>query len=72
MGVCTEAGCDQHGVDDQGEHDVGEGQSDNEHLHGAELPFAEHENQNDQQVENAAHSNYKTIILCNERNDVEV
>ena len=51
-------------MDDQGEHDVGEGQGDDEHFHGAELPFTEHENQDDQQVENAAHNNYKTIILC--------
>ena len=64
MGICPEASCDQHGVDDQGEHDICEGQGDDEHLHGTELSFAEHENQNDQQVENAAHNNYKTIFFA--------
>ena len=63
MGVGPEAGGDQHGVDDEGEHDVCEGQGDDEHLHGPELPFAELQNQNDQQVENAAHKN--CILNCN-------
>ena len=51
-------------MDDQGEHDICEGQGDDEHLHGTGLSFAEHENQNDQQVENAAHNNYKTIFFA--------
>ena len=57
MGAGPEAGCDQHRVDADGEHDVSEGQGNDEHLHGAELPLAQLENQYDQQVENAAHNN---------------
>lgn len=65
VGVGPKAGCDQHGVDDEGEHDVCECKGDDEHLHGAELSFAELQNQNDQQVENAAHKNYISNLNIN-------
>ena len=55
VGVCPEAGGDQHGVDGEGEHDVGGGQGDDEHVRGHELPPPEHQHQDDQQVEDAAH-----------------
>ena len=55
VGVCPEAGGDQHGVDGEREHDVSAGQGDDEHVRGHELPPPEHQHQDDQQVEDAAH-----------------
>ena len=58
VGVCPEAGGDEHGVDGEWEHDVGGGQGDDEHVRGHELPPPEHQHQDDQQVEDAAHQHW--------------
>ena len=42
-------------MDGEGEHDVGGGQGDDEHVRGHELPPPEDQDQDDQQVEDAAH-----------------
>ena len=55
VGVCPEAGGDQHGVDGEGEHDVGAGQGDDEHVRGPELLPPEDEDEENQQVQEAAY-----------------
>lgn len=45
-------------MDGEREHDVGAGQGNDEHVRGHELPPPEHQHQDDQQVEDAAHQNW--------------
>ena len=53
--VCPEAGGDEHGVYGEREHDVGDGEGDDEHVRGPELLPPEDEDEENQQVQEAAH-----------------
>ena len=53
--VCPEAGGDEHGVYGEREHDVGDGEGDDEHVRGPQLLPPEDEDEEDQQVQEAAH-----------------
>ena len=57
VGVCPEAGGDEHGVDGEGEHDVSDGQGDDEDVCGPDLPPPEHQDEDHHQVQDAAHQN---------------
>ena len=50
-------------MDGEGEHDVGGGQGDDEHVRGHKLPPPEHQHQDDQQVEDAAHQHCTQFML---------
>ena len=54
-GVGPEARHNEHGVQGEREHDVGGGQGHDEHLGGPKRPPPQHQHQNHQQVEAAAH-----------------
>ena len=53
--VSPEAGGDEHGVDGEGEHDVGDGEGDDEHVRGPELLPPKDEHEEDKQVQDGAH-----------------
>ena len=63
VGVCPEAGGDEHGVDGEWEHDVGGRQGDDEHIRGHKLPPPEHQDQDHQQVEDAAHQHWIVYVM---------